>query len=315
MFLLLRTLFSQTLYNVMSIDAARFSRLFCLYFMSPILCVSAAVNSSSASPTLRLCTGSPTGHYYGVGQIIAQALSADLNIELFSTRGSWENLGRIHGDPPQCDAIIAQDDAVAVYLFEHPQKIGEIERVSPLYQEHIQVVCNRFVKARRLADLDTDTRIMIGSYGTGTFITWTLIERLVPGKYGVLRSQEIGGNKGISQLLQSARPQCLLFVQALAQGGLTRVNDELGEQLHLLHVDDEAFQYPINQGGISRVLYQAVHVHRNVYPKLLKTHLRTQTVDAVLYLHHSWRKSHPKLAELLSRMIISMQSRIQRSVD
>ena len=164
-----------------------------LLFIATILCGSASINITMASPTLRLCTGSPQGHYYGVGQIIAQALSADLNIELFSTRGSWENLGRIHGEPPQCDAIIAQDDAVAVYLFEHPKKIGEIERVSSLYQEHIQVVCNRFVKARRLSQLDTDTRVMIGSYGTGTFITWTLIERLVPERYGVLRSQEIGG--------------------------------------------------------------------------------------------------------------------------
>ena len=122
-----------------------------LLFVATMLCISASINAAMASTTLRLCTGSPQGHYYGVGQIIAQALSADLNIELFSTRGSWENLGRIHGEPPQCDAIIAQDDAVAVYLFEHPKKIGEIERVSSLYQEHIQVVCNRFVKARRLS--------------------------------------------------------------------------------------------------------------------------------------------------------------------
>jgi TRAP-type uncharacterized transport system substrate-binding protein len=272
-------------------------------------------SNATARAKLRVCTGSTKGHYYAVGQLLAQLFASDLDIELIPTRGSWENLGRIHKQTPECDAMIAQDDAVALFLYEHPERIGEIERLSHLYPEHVQVICNQRVRADRLSELSPDTRMLIGSYGTGTFITWTFIKQLNPSKYGVMKAQEIGGDDGISQLLQASRPQCMLFVQALAQGSMTRVNDELGGQLRLLNVDDVSFQYPINQGGIARVLYQPVHVHRNVYPRILKKHLKTQTVDAVLYLHKSWRRQHPRLSSLLGDRVIQLQSVIQRSVN
>ena len=270
-------------------------------------------------PTLRLCTGSPSGHYYGVGKIIAQAISRDISVEMLSTQGSWENLGLIHGiynSPRRCDAIIAQDDAVAVYLYEHQESIGAIEAISPLYQEYIQIVCNRQVKAERLNELTPDTRMLVGGQGTGTFITWTLVKRLVPKIYSMLSTQKLGGAKGLDRLVSVDQPQCLLFVQALAQGLLTSINDDarLSEQLHFLHIDDRAFQYPINQGGIARVLYRANHVHRNVYPKVLQDHLRTQTVDAVLYLHRDWSAANPQLARSIRELTVSMRSRIQRYV-
>lgn len=286
-----------------------------LTMIATVIMLSFLSSSAHARPTLRLCTGGPQGHYVRVGQLISRAVAKDIDVKVIETRGSWENLGRIHGDEPQCDAMIAQDDAIAVYLYEHPEKIGEIERVVSLYPEHLQVICNRAVEVSLLSELDPDTRMLVGPYGTGTYITWTLIKRLVPERYGVFRELELGGRKGVAQMLKTGRPQCLLLVQALAQGLMAQINDELGEQLHLLTIDDHAFQFPINQGGAPRELFKRVEIHKNVYPKLLKEHLVTQTVDAVFYLRHAWRQAHPRDVEHLNRTLITMQSRIRRTVD
>ena len=175
--------------------------LFALMTHSPLLSASLGLsNAEAVKPTLRLCTGDPRGHYYGVGKMIAQATSNDLNVELLSTQGSWENLGLIHGissAPRRCDAIIAQDDAVAVYLYEHPKHIGAIEPIASLYQEHLQIVCNRQVDAKRLNELTPDTRMLIGGRGAGTFITWTLVKRLVPDIYPMLSDKSLEARAGL----------------------------------------------------------------------------------------------------------------------
>jgi uncharacterized protein len=281
-----------------------------------LYCVMGGGSPAEASrSTLRICTGSATGHYYRVGQVIAKALSKDAKVSLIETKGSWENLGRIHADNPQCDAIIAQDDAVAVYLYEHPVKIGMIERVLPLYKEYIQLVCNQYVKAEKFSEIHPDTRILTGAYGTGTFITWTLIKRLNPNKYGILRELELGGDEALKQLTNINRPQCLLVVNALAQGVMVKAHDDLGQNLKLINLMDPSFQLPINQAGTPRALYSEVNVHKNVYPLLLDSHLKTQTVEAVFFVHSKWMRAHPQLSEVLSRLLIKRQRSIQGAVD
>ncbi len=274
------------------------------------------ISVSFANPTpFRICTGSSTGHYYRVGQIIAKALSKEVKVSLIETKGSWENLGRIHSEQPQCDAIIAQDDATAVYLFQYPDKIGQIERVIPLYKEYIQFLCNQEVKTNKLSELDPDTRILTGSYGTGTFITWTLIKQLNSDKYGVLRELETGGEEALKQMINQRRPQCLLTVNALAQGIMVRAHDDLSQSLKLLNLDDPSFQKAINQAGVPRVLYQRTHLHKNIYPLLLEEHLETQTVEAVFFVHSKWMQANPALAESLSNQLIKLQRNIQGAVD
>ena len=267
------------------------------------------------SNLFRICTGSSTGHYYKVGQIIAKALSKEVKVSLIETKGSWENLGRIHSEQPQCDAIIAQDDATALYLYKHPEKIGQIERVIPLYKEYVQLLCNQEVKTQYFAKLDPDTRILTGAYGTGTFITWTLIKQLNPEKYGVLRELEVGGSEALKQMVNQRRPQCLLSVNALAQGIMVRAHDDLSQSLKLLNLKDPSFQRPINYAGVPRVLYKHTHLHKNVYPLLLDKHLETQTVDAVFFVHTEWLRAHPSLAENLSNQLIKLQRNIQGAVD
>ena len=262
-------------------------------------------------PRLRLCAGPSTGHYHTVGQLLARAMEGVAFVELVETKGSWENLGRAHASPPQCDALIAQDDAYEIYLYENPNRLGELERVTALYSEHVHLICNRLARARSLSTLPPNTGLVIGPYGSGTYITWQLITRLNPQVYRPIRAIEATTDEGLLRLADGAQAQCMLSVSALAQGVVARANDDYGLRLELVSVADPSFQREVK----GRVLYRPSYIHKNVYPQLLSDHLLTQSVDAVFFLRSSWRTRSPIAAERLLQALARLQPSIQRVVD
>src|SRR4051812_23829970 len=68
--------------------------------------------------TVKLCTGKTTGNYYKAGTLVKQQLSS---VEIIATNGSMDNLQRLARG--ECDAAIAQSDAVFVYENQHPDAI------------------------------------------------------------------------------------------------------------------------------------------------------------------------------------------------
>lgn len=280
-----------------------------------LVCAALLAHSPAARaqdvPRLRLCAGPSSGHYYGVGQMIARAMQGVAFVELVETKGSWENLGRAHATPPQCDALIAQDDAYEIYLYENPSRLGELERVTALYSEHVHLLCNRQARARSLSTLPPSTGLVIGPYGSGTYITWQLITRLNPQAYRPIRAIEASAEEGLLRLADGAQAQCMLSVSALAQGAVARANDDYGLRLELVPVMDPSFQREVK----GRVLYRPSYIHKNVYPQLTTDHLLTQSVDAVFFLQSGWRKAFPVAAEQLLRALGQLQPSIQRVVD
>jgi TRAP-type uncharacterized transport system substrate-binding protein len=250
-----------------------------------------------------------------VGRLIARAMAGVARVELIETKGSWENLGRAHAPQPQCDALIAQEDAYAIYLDEHPNKAGVIERVGALYPEHVHLVCNRKVKASSVSALPNATRVIIGPYGSGTYITWTLMKRLNPA-YQRLRDFEAIGDEALLKVVDGAQVQCMLSVNAIAQGLIARAHDEFGARLHLITIDDPKVSRPLRQAnGELRPLYRPTYVHKNVYPLMLTDHLKTNTVDAVMFLQSRWRQAYPEVSEQLIKALTALKPSIQRSVD
>ena len=266
-------------------------------------------------PTLRICTGSPQNNYYRIGLMVAKHMAQHANVKVIITKGSWENLGRIHASPPQCDAIIAQDDAYTIYIYEHPELLGIADRLSALYPEHLHLLCHKKIAANQLSALPESTKLLIGSYGSGTFITWSLIKRLNPKRYSAIRALEVSGNEALLKVADGVQAHCLLTVNALAQGIVARAHDQFGTQLKLLKITDSAFQRPVQQGGVNRPLYQAVHIHKNVYPQLLKDHLPTQQVNAVFFVHKDWRARFSTAAAHLIETLTTLSTEIRRSAD
>lgn len=269
----------------------------------------------SNKPILRICTGNAQNHYYNVGRIIAKAVASDVDVRLIETKGSWENLGRAHASPPQCDALIAQEDAYVIYLKEHPNRAGEIERVSGLYSEHIHLICHRSLAVERLSDLPEQTRILIGPYGSGTYITWSVMKLINPKAYHNLRDIEVLGDEALLKVADGTRAQCLLSVNALAQGIVSRAHDEFGAHLKLIEIDDPTLLSAIKQPDGMRPLYRSDYVHMNVYPQFLKEHVKTNVVDAVFFLNRQWRNQYDVASESLIKEILALLPTIRRSVD
>jgi len=262
-------------------------------------------------PRLRLCAGPASGHYHAVGRLIARALQGEALVEVVETKGSWENLGRAHATPPQCDALIAQDDSYEIYLYENPNRAGELERVTALYSEHVHLLCSRQARARSLDALPPGAGLVVGPYGSGTYITWQLITRLNPQAYRPIRAVEASAEEGLLRVADGAQAQCMLSVSALAQGAVARAHDDYGDRMELVPVADPSFQREVK----GRVLYRPSYVHKNVYPQLLTDHLLTQSVDAVFFLQGAWWRSFPLAAERLLAALAQLQPAIQRAVD
>lgn len=287
----------------------------CLSLFIQLSVALAQPNSAPQRPTLRLCTGSAQNHYYNVGRIIAKSVASEINVTLVETKGSWENLGRAHATPPQCDALIAQEDAFVIYLKEHPNREGELERITGLYSEHIHLICHRSVSANRLSELEEQTRILIGPYGSGTYITWSVMKLINPKAYHALRDMEAQGGEALLKVSDGTSAQCLLSVNALAQGVVSRAHDEYGARLKLVEIDDPILLSSIKQPDGMRPLYRADYVHKNVYPQFLKDHVKTNVVDAVFFLNHQWRAQHGAASERLIKELSALLPTIRRSVD
>jgi len=293
-------------------------RVVALVFTLALSALGAAAQGSAQPqqrPTLRLCTGSAQNHYYNVGRIIARAAVKALNVQLVETKGSWENLGRAHASPPQCDALIAQEDAFVIYLKEHPNRVGELERLSSLYSEHIHLICHESMGAELLSELPEQTRVLIGPYGSGTYITWSVMKLINPKTYHKLRDIEAIGGEALLKVSDGAQAQCLLSVNALAQGVVSRAHDQFGAQLKLIEIDDARLLSPIKQPDGLRPLYRPSYIHKNVYPQLLQDHIKTIVVDAVFFLNSDWRKRHPEASAALIKEISTLLPTIRRSVD
>jgi hypothetical protein len=132
--------------------------------------------------------------------------------------------------------------------------------------------------------------------------------------YSLFGERTLSGIDALIQVSKGTQAQCMLSVTALAQGFVARGNDDFGDRLKLVSISNRILHTPINQGKQTRQLYHPVDVHKNVYPRLLNTHLKTQTVDAVLFVHAQWLSAYPKYHQLLSSTLNQLKESILTSI-
>ncbi|MEE2645001.1 MAG: TAXI family TRAP transporter solute-binding subunit [Myxococcota bacterium] len=276
---------------------------------------SSAYRAAPTGPRLRICTGNRNGYYFQAGQQIAEVASGNLDINVLETRGSWENLSRAGAEQRSCDALIAQEDAYRLYLKENPSIRLEIEAIISLYPEQIHVLCNRAVDAERLSELEPGRhRLLTARYGSGTYITWTFFKHMAP-RYRALQILEEDSANAFSALVSGTSAQCMLSVGALARGVVAQANDDYGDQLKLLEIDDPEFLKAVGRPGEQRQLYQQSYIHKNSYPRLQDRHLSGYQVRAILFLSNEWRTTHSWEAESLIQTLERERERFRRSID
>ena len=106
-------------------------------FLLPISLLSLlSLTSCHSSPKiLKLSTGSPTGYYYRLGQVIEASAeeTVDLDIEVQSSEGSLDNLQQlIQGE---IDIALVQLDVA-----KKSMKAGEVKAIAVLAQEHLHLI-------------------------------------------------------------------------------------------------------------------------------------------------------------------------------
>ncbi len=274
--------------------------LICLcLFLGQGLGFQAILARESPNTKLRLCTGSQGNQYYQIGEKLKKRLSSEIDVELIVTKGSWENLGRIDANPPQCDAMIAQDDAYALYQFEHPNSVMNIIKLDPLCKEYLHVLCNQNTVAHQISKLDYHKTIFYTmSYGSGSYITWALIKKLNPHKYNHFKEINTTSDQVLDQLKNAYQSACVLIVNDLAKGLLESANDHFQLGLKLLHLDDATLKTPVGR-DLKVQLYQTDLIHENIYPKLQAEHIETYTITASFFVSADWQISHAKAFERL----------------
>ena len=268
-----------------------------------------AEGASAGSP-LRLCTGGVGNNYHRVGLALKEALAGTVDVEVVETQGSWENLELLDREKPRCDAIIAQEDAYALHQFERPDSSVNIDRMATLYPEHVHLLCNRAAKGKSIGDLDPkDTRILVNSYGSGSFITWRLFATLNKA-YKSFRVVESGVDEGLLQLRNDRYPTCYFFVSGLGGRTLDTAHKSLGDRVRLMAIVDRALHRPV--GKEKRQIYAPSTITQKVYPRLLKGDLDTQSVDATLFINPTWKARHPSASQKLAQVLLSLLSRLEK---
>lgn len=268
------------------------------------LLVPAMASAGDGGPQLRLCTGSKGGAYHQVGLRIAARMTGKAEVNVISTQGSWENLEAIDATPRRCDAIIAQDDAHALYQFEKAKLELTMDRMATLYPEYVHLLCNRAVQAEHTAGLHPQrVRVLVNQYGSGTYITWRLIGRLDP-TFARLPASEVSLQEGLLKVVDGVSAQCMVIVSAPGKGAAKLADESFGQALKLVALDGPKLHQKV--GRARRQIYQTATISEHTYPNLIKGTLKTQTVDAVFFASPEWKARHPKAAAALAEVLLEL---------
>jgi len=158
--------------------------------------------------TVGIATGSRNGTYIKIGKDIKKVCS-NLNIEVFPTGGSLENIKLLLKDPRIKFGIVQSDVMLFLKVFA-PNKIKKLKLVYPLYNEEIHIVVRKDSDINSLRDLK-NRRVAIGNENSGTWVTSKVIEA----KTGInFDEYEESAKKGLVDLLKGKIDAVILVAGA-----------------------------------------------------------------------------------------------------
>ena len=262
--------------------------------------------NQNKKPLLRLCTAQAGNNYYNAGLRIAKALTAAIDVKVIETKGSWENLETMSSSRPRCDAILAQDDAVALHRFQNEESKLAMDRMTSLFEEKTHLLCNRKVSANKLSEIKPgDVSIFTNEYGSGSYITWHVMSKLNP-RYRAHNPAEKGLDEALLTLLDNQTPACLFYVSRQGGKTLNRANQNFGDRLKLIELSDARLEQRVDR--LKRKLYRPSKIDKASYPNLLDGTIDTLSVNAVFFLNSDWKARHPQGTKKLSDILLDVLS-------
>lgn len=261
-------------------------------FILGLVAAAALSVSAYAAESLRICTGGENGGYFRTASEIASTLKGTINIEVLPTNGSLDNLRKLEAG--ECDAAIVQSDAYGDYISTRPASTLNIERLTPLYTEYANLICNRNVGISRVGDLrGKDLTIAIGPTTSGTAVTWRSLVKQSPDFAEIRTDSDPISNRTVAKLVDATDIQCALFIAGLGAGTLLEVNANANGALGLIDFQHEGFDDTIDPKG--KRVYENSAIPGGTYPELQnygflggQSDVPTIRVTAVLVANVAW---------------------------
>lgn len=263
------------------------------------------LDPAAAVTTMRLCTGSPGKTYIRVGEKLAELAERStmgaLSIEVVPTGGSLDNLNRTLAG--ECDAFIAQGDAVAFFdAHVQPGARAKFEVLGELYKELALLLCHR---SSAIDDLDEagDAVIAAGDTGTGSLATMLNLQLLEPDLYGNIRIYPANGFAGALAVIEG-KAACLFDVIAPQSDLVQTLNDNerTRTQLYFAEIDNtDLAAFEID----GKRVYDIVTFNDERYPNLARFgDPETLAIGAVLGVSKTFVAANPQARSALAMLLL-----------
>ena len=186
-----------------------------------------------------------------------------------------------------------------------------MNRMATIYPEHVHLICNRGIKAQYMRELDPAKHpIITNEYGSGSYITWRLFQRLNP-FYKKFKVMEKSVDEAMLSIVDASRPSCFFYVSGLGGRTLMTADQTFGTSLKLVGIDDPKVQREI--GPERRRIYRGSVIPKKWYRNIGGDGLKTPVVDAVFFVSPEWKARYPKASAALASLMLSMMIEKRRA--
>jgi uncharacterized protein len=232
--------------------------------LSALLGSAALITPSSAEARdINLCTGSTSGVYYSVGQMIGTYVGNDLKINVVETAGTFDNMDRMLSG--QCDAMIGQPDGPVYLKRTKPSDAAKISApIMKFHAEYLHVLCSKESGVEDLSELESNPEkytVAIGAPGSGAWLIWqNIIEQ--DDDYAKIPTKAESGITALASVA-SNETTCMIVPSGIPNGVVAEADANWGDQIVLVSADDKDFNDAEDVDG--KALYKFVDLPTNKY--------------------------------------------------
>lgn len=261
-------------------------------FLLPLALAGMMVATAASAQSFKLCTGRDDGNYFKAGHMLKSKLGKGVEFDVVTTQGSIENLDRITRG--ECQGAFVQSDALLVYSSRNGKAISTIERAGVLYQEQVNLLCNRSLKLGRIVDLTKANTVAVGPDGSGARTTWDAFVLADKKRYSAVQVDTRAGVRALSAVADGSQVSCLLYVGALGAPFLKSDAQMQGDRVVLVD------SYDRDMPGVAKdargaAVYTYGKVPSGTYPRIQPSgavygtkELDTMQVDALFIANADW---------------------------
>ncbi|NBD14941.1 MAG: TAXI family TRAP transporter solute-binding subunit [Cyanobacteria bacterium] len=261
---------------------------------------------NSVSEPLKLSTGSPTGYYYRLGQVIEASVEDTVNLDLQvqESEGSLDNLQQLLEG--EIDVALVQLDVA-----EAKMKTGEIKAIAVLAEEHIHLITRQTTVAKAdaepvtLSDLNSKT-IAIGTPGSGIrFTAEQLLQAARLDTPSSIQTNDVGFSEALD-LLSQGQVDAAFYVGRLGANERLREAFASDPSLKLLSISSGLTNFlAMQKPGV----YRAATIPEGIYgvfPNVPNQTVSSLTTPTVLITRPD---ANPKTVRLITWSLIATARR------